>query len=166
MVIDIRISRIHETHTQHKSCASKGIKAYSRKHQRHYTSHRAQGQPSTSHAHPRASKHIVGSTSHTTQAQCKSQCSPSVTAQPALGYIMLSATKEVAAAMVIDSRISRIHETQTQHKSCASKGIKAYSRKHQPHYTSHRAQGQPSTSHAHPRALNHIVGSTSHTTKA
>ena len=81
---------------------------------------------------------IVGSTSHTTQALCKSQCSPSVTAQPALGYIMLSATKEVAAAVVIDRRINRILETQTQHKSCASKGIKAYSRKHQPHYTSHR----------------------------
>ena len=81
---------------------------------------------------------IVGSTSHTTQALCKSQCSPSVTVQPALGYIMLSATTEVAAAMVIDSRISRIHE----------------------------AQGQPSTSHAHPRASKHIVGSTSHTTQA
>ena len=109
---------------------------------------------------------IVGSTSHTTQALCKSQCSPSVTAQSALGYIMLSATTEVAAAMGIDSRINRIHETQTQHKSCASKGIKAHSRKHQPHYTSHRAQGQPSTSHAHPRASKHIVGSTSHTTQA
>ena len=81
---------------------------------------------------------IVGSTSHTTQALCKSQCSPSVTAQPALSYIMLSATTEVAAAMVIDIQISRIHE----------------------------AQGQPSTSHAHPRASKHIVGSTSHTTQA